>query len=128
MPAVKQYQLERSQGRPGPPVTGAASETPATSTAITATFDVLKRMEACEREGTRRHADQSANDGDRVRHGFGFGDLRGARQELAEGTQIGSRTAEHIPSATLHAAHPLRDKSAQSPCGSHQPRHGRGVP
>ena len=86
MAAVKQQQLERSQGRPGPPVTGAASETPAISTAITATFDVFERMEACEREGTLRHADRSANDGDRVRHGFGSGDLRGARQELAEGT------------------------------------------
>ena len=72
----------------GPPgtSTGAASETPATSTAITATFDIFERMEACEREGTLRHADRSANDGDRVRHGFGSGDLRGARQELAEGT------------------------------------------
>ena len=60
MAAVKQQQLERSQERPGPPVTGAASETPATSTAITATFDVFERMEACEREGTLRHADQSA--------------------------------------------------------------------
>ena len=38
---------------------------------------------------------------------------------FAEGTQFGSRTAEHISSATLHAAHPLRDKSAQSSCGSH---------
>ena len=36
-------------------------------------------MEACEREGTVRHAGRSANDGDRVRHGFGFEDLRGAR-------------------------------------------------
>ena len=72
----------------GPPgtSTGAASETPATSTAITATFDVFERMEACEREGTLLHADRSANDGDQVRHGFGSGDLRGARQELAEGT------------------------------------------
>ena len=96
--------VEKVAGRPGLPATGAASETPATSTAITATFDVLK---ACEREGTLRHADRSANDGDRVRYGFGSGDLRGARQELAEGTQIGGRTAEHISSATLHAAHPL---------------------
>ena len=86
MAAVKQQQLERSQGRPGPPITGAASETPATSTAITATFDVFERMEACEREGTLRHADRSTNDGDRVRHGFGSRDLRGARHELAEGT------------------------------------------
>ena len=114
MTAVKQQQLERSQGRPGPPVTGAASETPATSTAITATFDVFERMEACKREGALRHADRSANDGDRVRHRFGSGDLRGARQELAEGTQIGGRTAEHISSATLHAAHPLRKKCAIS--------------
>ena len=65
----------------GPPgiSTGAPSETQATSTAITATFDVFERMEACEREGTLRHADRSANDGDRVWHGFGFEDLRGAR-------------------------------------------------
>ena len=117
MAAVKQQKLERSQGRPGPPVTGgAASKTPTTSTAITATFDVL---EAYEREGTLRHADRSANDGDRVRHGFGSRDLCGARQELAEGTQIGGRTTEHTSSATLHAAHPLRKKSARSPCGSH---------
>ena len=86
MTAVKQQQLERSQGRPGPPVIGAASETPATSTAITATFDVFERIEACERDGTLRHAKRSVNDGDRVRHGFGSGDLRGARQEFAEGT------------------------------------------
>ena len=119
MTAVKQQQLERSQGRPEPPVTGEASEAPATSTAIAATLDVFERMEACDREGTLRHADRSANDGDRVRHGFGFGDLRGARQELAEGTQIGGRTAEHIFLATLHVTHPLRDESAQSPCGSH---------
>ena len=119
MTTVKQQQLERSQGRPGPPVTGAVSETPATSTAIMASFDVFERMEACKREGTPRHADRSANDGDRVRRGFGSGDLRGARQKLGEGTQIGGRTAEHISSATLHAAHPLRDKSAQSPCESH---------
>ena len=66
--------------------TGAASETPATSTAITAMSDIFERMEACAREGTLRHADRSANDGDRVRHGFVSGDLRGARQELAEGT------------------------------------------
>ena len=71
MAPVKQQQLERSQGHPGPSVTGAASETPATSTAITATFDVFERLEACEREGTLGHADRSANDGDRVRHGFG---------------------------------------------------------
>ena len=45
------------------------------------------------RAGTLRHADRSANDGDRVRHGFGSGDLGGARQELAEGTQVGCRTA-----------------------------------
>ena len=65
----------------GPPgtSTGAASKTPATSTAITATFDVFERMEACEREGTLRHADRSAYDGDRVRHGFVFEGLRGAR-------------------------------------------------
>ena len=107
MTAVKQQQLERSQGRPGPPVTGAASETPATSTTITATFNVFERMEACERQSTLRHADRSANDGDRVRHGFGSGDLRGARQELVEGTQIGGRTVEHISSAKLHATHPL---------------------
>ena len=81
--------------------------TPTTSAAITATFDVLERMEACEREGTHRHADRSTNDGDRVRHGFGSVDLRGARHDLAEGTQIGGRTAEHISSATPHAAHPL---------------------
>ena len=99
--------VEKVSGHAGPPATGAASETPATSTAITATFVILK---ACEREGTLRHADRSANDGDRVRYGFGSGDLRGARQELAEGTQIGGRTAEHISSATLHAAHPLRKK------------------
>ena len=86
MEAVRQQQLERSQGRPGPPITGAAFGTPASSTAITATFDVFERMEACEREGTLRHTDRSANDGNRVRHGFGSGDLRGARQELAEGT------------------------------------------
>ena len=86
MAAAKQQQLERSQGRPGPPVTGEASETLAISTAITATFDVFERMEACEREGTLRHADRSANDGNRDRHGFCSGDLRGARQELAEGT------------------------------------------
>ena len=84
MTPVKQQQLERSQGRPGPPVTGAASKTPATSTAITVTFDVFQRAEACEREGTLRQADRSANDGDRVRHRFGSGDLRGARQELVE--------------------------------------------
>ena len=119
MIAVKQQQLERSQGHPGPPVTGAASETPATTTAMTATFDIFERTEACKREGTLRHADRSANDGDRVRHGFGSGDLRGARQELAEGTQIGGRTAEHISSATLYTANPLRDEMAQSPCGSH---------
>ena len=101
MATVKQQQLERSQGRPGPPVTGEASETPATSTASTATFDVFERMEACEREGTIHRADRSANDGDRVKHGFGSGGLRGARQELGEGTQIGGRTAEHISSATL---------------------------
>ena len=87
MAAVKQQQLERSRGRPRRPVTGAASETPATSTAITATFDDFERMEACEREGTLRHADRSANnDGNRVRHGSCSGDLLGARQELAEGT------------------------------------------
>ena len=62
MTAVKQQQLETSQGRPGPPVAGAASKTPATSTAISATFDIFERMEACEREGTLRHADRSAND------------------------------------------------------------------
>ena len=76
-------------------------------------------MEACEREGTFRHADRSANDGDRVLHGVGSRYLRGACQELVEGTQIGGRTAEHISLATLHAAHPLRNKSAQSPFGSH---------
>ena len=121
MTAVKQQQLERSQGRPEPPVTGEASETPATSTAITATFDVFERTEVCEREGTLLHSDRSASDGDQVRHGLGSGDLRGARQELAAGTQIGGRTAEHISSATLHAAYPLLDKSAQSLCGSHLP-------
>ena len=83
---MKQQQLERSQGRPEPPVTGAASEAPATSTAITATLGVFERMEACEHEGTLCHADRSSNDGDRVRHGFGSGDLLGAHQELAEGT------------------------------------------
>ena len=119
MTAVKQQQLERSQGRLGPPVTGAVSETPAISTTIRAAFDVFERIEACEREGTFRHADQSADDGDRVRRGFGSGDPRGARQKLAEGTQIGGRTVNHISLATLHAAHPRRDKSAQSPCGSH---------
>ena len=86
MAAVKQQQLERSQGRPGPPVTRAAFETPAALTAIPATFDVFERMEACKREVTLRHADRSANGGDRVRHGFGSVDLRGAREELAEGT------------------------------------------
>ena len=94
MAAVKQQQLERSQGRPRPPVTGAASETPATSTAITATIDVFERMEACEREATLRHADRSANDGDRFRHGFGSG--------------------EYISSATLHATHPLRKKKVRN--------------
>ena len=87
--------------------------------ATTATFDVFERMKACEREGTLCHADRSSNDVDRVRHGFGSGNLRGARQEIAEGTQIGGRTTEYISSATLHGAHPLRKKSAQSPCGSH---------
>ena len=119
MTAVKQQQLGRSQGLPGPPVTRAVSEIPTTSTAIMATFAVFERMGACEREGTLRHADRSANDGDRVRRGFGSVDLRGARQKLAEGTQFGGRTVECISSATLHAAHPLRDKSAQSSCGSH---------
>ena len=119
MTAVTQHQLERSQGRPGHPVTGEASETLATSKGITATFDVFERVGACECEGTLRNADRSANDGDRVRHGFGSGDLRRARQELAEGTQTGSRTAGHVSLATLHAAHPLRDKSAQSICRSH---------
>ena len=74
MSAVKQQQLERSQERPGPPVTGAASETPAASTEIPVTFDFFERMEACEREGTLRRANRSANDGNRVRHGFGSGD------------------------------------------------------
>ena len=32
------------------------------------------------RAGTLRHADRSANDGDRVRHGFDSGDLRGVYQ------------------------------------------------
>ena len=63
-----------------------------------------ERVRRCQRisnsswkgRGTSSNADRSANDGDRVWHGFGYGDLRGARQELAEGTQIGGRTAEHI--------------------------------
>ena len=110
MTPVKQHQLERSQGRPGPPVTGAASETPTISTPMTATFDVVERMEVYECEGTRRHADRSVNGGGRVRHGFGSGDLRGARQELVEETQIGGRTAEHISLATLHAAYPFESK------------------
>ena len=72
MTAVKQQQLQRSQRRPRPPVTGAVSETPATSTVMTATFHVFERMEACECEGTLRHADRSANGGNRVRREFGF--------------------------------------------------------
>ena len=113
MPAVKQQQLERSQNRPGPQVTEAASETAAISTAITATFIVFKRMEACERKSTRRYADRSANDGDRVRHGFGSGDLRGGRQALAEGTQIGGRTVGHISSGyTTCCSPPSRQKCA----------------
>ena len=115
-------------GPPGTSCHRSSSRNTSRINSITAMFHVFERMEACECEGTRRHADRSANDCDRVRHGFGPGDLRGARQELAEGTQIGGRTAEHISSATLHAAHSLRDNSAQSPCGSHRPRHGRGVP
>ena len=128
MTAVKQQQLERSQGRPRPPVSGAASETLATSTAITATFDVFEQMEACGRVGTLRHADQSANDGARVRRGFGSGDLRGTRQELAEGTQIGGRTAEHISSATLHAAHPLQKKKKRVQADEFQGNHQDGAP
>ena len=119
MAAVKQQQLERSQGRPGPPVTGAASETPATSTAIAATFDVFERMEACEREGTLRHADRSDNDGDRVRHRFGSGDLRGARQELAEVLKLVVERLNTYLQLHYMLLTPFEKKSAQSPWGSH---------
>ena len=54
-----------------------------------------------KREGILRHANRSANDGDQVRHGFDLGDLRGARQKLAERTQIAGRTAEHYMLLTL---------------------------
>ena len=115
MKAVKQQQLERSQDRPGPPVTGAASETPTTSIAITATFDYFERMEACEREGTLRHADRSANDGNRVRHGFGSGDLRGARQELAEGTSKGNLLVEAIKHGMDEGSHELAVQADEFP-------------
>ena len=84
---MKQQQLGRSQKRPGPPVTEATSETPAISTAITATFDVFERMEACEREGTLRHADRSANGANRVRHGFGSGEKKPVNVHFATLTE-----------------------------------------